>query len=268
MHGSSDASYLLTRQYNNADNLNARIDLHRRFSTNPYGWQRYVFDHFLAALPQRATVLEIGCGPADLWRTNLTRLPPGWRITLADFSPGMLAAARQALASSPQFTYEVADAQSLPFPDAAFDAAVANHMLYHVPDRPKALAELRRVLKPNGTLFAATNGADHLAELANLTRRANALDGWRGTPELVSAFSLENGREQLAPFFAHVDLDAYNDALEVEETEPLVSYMRSLQGGDQLSPEQIARFRQVIDDEIAIHGTVHITKSAGLFIAT
>ena len=54
----------LTEQYRNAANLDARIDLHSRFSTNPLNWYRWLFDHL--ALPEGARVLELGCGPAKL----------------------------------------------------------------------------------------------------------------------------------------------------------------------------------------------------------
>ena len=47
---------------------------------------------------------------------------------------------------------EVADVQDLPFPDASFDAVIANHMLFHVEDRPRALGEIVRVLRPDGRL--------------------------------------------------------------------------------------------------------------------
>jgi SAM-dependent methyltransferase len=268
MTGPNDPTYLLTRQYSNAEKLNVRIDLHRRFSTNPYGWHCFVFDHLLAALPRHAVILEIGCGPADLWRTTLDRLPPDWHVTLADFSPGMLDAARQALAPSLQFIFAVADAQSLPFPDAAFDAAVANHMLYHVPDRAKALSELRRVLKPTGVLFAATNGERHMAELTDFATQASTLEAWRGTAELIAAFSLENARDQLASYFPKVALAPYDDALDVTEAAPLIAYIQSLYGGTQLSPDQLTRLHHSVDDQIAAHGAVHITKSAGLFIAS
>jgi SAM-dependent methyltransferase len=264
----NDPAYLLTRQYNTADNLNARIALHRRFSTNHYGWQRFVFDHLLAILPAQARILEVGCGPADLWRTNLDRLPPGWRITLADFSPGMLDAARHALASPAQFTSEVADAQSLPFADAAFGGALANHMLYHVPDRAKALAELRRVLKPNATLFAATNGERHLIDLGELLRQAGAHDAWWRDTTAGSPFSIENGLQQLAQHFPHVDLRLYDDALEITETDPLVAYVLSTYGREHMTDAGLARFRQVVDQEITAHGSIHITKSTGLFIAS
>jgi len=75
-------------QYRDASNLNARIALHRRFSTNKAGWTRWVFDQL--ALPQECAILELGCGPADLWQQNAGCIPEGWHITLSDFSPGMV----------------------------------------------------------------------------------------------------------------------------------------------------------------------------------
>ena len=90
------AQSMLRQQYQTDANLTARIDLHRRFSANPYPWHRWVFDHL--ALPADARVLELGCGPADLWRENAGRIPAGWDITLTDFSEGMVAAAQRNLA--------------------------------------------------------------------------------------------------------------------------------------------------------------------------
>ena len=48
-----------------------------------------------------------------------------------------------------------------PYDDASFDAVIANHMLFHVPDRAKALAEMRRVLRPGGKLYTSTMGETH-----------------------------------------------------------------------------------------------------------
>jgi hypothetical protein len=78
----SDSTYLREQQYKDASNLNARIELHRRFSTNRYSLFRWIFDHLLAALGPEARILDVGCGPAQLWKRNLDRLPPGWQITL------------------------------------------------------------------------------------------------------------------------------------------------------------------------------------------
>ena len=78
----------LACQYRNASNLNARIDLHQRFSTNKYGWQRWIFDQL--DLPLQCRILELGCGPGNLWLENLDRIPESWDIVLSDFSAGML----------------------------------------------------------------------------------------------------------------------------------------------------------------------------------
>src|SRR3954453_4717747 len=103
----TDPAYLRADQYRDASNLNARIALHERFSTNPYGWHRWVFDHLRFA-PQ-ARLLELGCGAASLWRENRARIPNGWEIFLSDFSPGMAQEARCGLeGSGKEFRYLVA----------------------------------------------------------------------------------------------------------------------------------------------------------------
>jgi ubiquinone/menaquinone biosynthesis C-methylase UbiE len=45
------------------------------------------------------------------------------------------------------FKHEVVDIQLVPYADATFDAVIANHMLYHVPDLKKGMSEMRRILK-------------------------------------------------------------------------------------------------------------------------
>ena len=55
----------------------------------------------------------------------------------------------------------VIDAQSIPFARWSFDAVIANSMLYHVPDRARALAEIQRILKPSGRFYASTIGEQH-----------------------------------------------------------------------------------------------------------
>ncbi len=142
----------LASQYGAASILNTRLQFHDRFSINRYGWHRWVFDQFHLKSP--STILELGCGAGALWRENLDRVLESWHITLTDFSEGMLKQARQNLAGGSVFEFRKVDAQikPLPFADASFDAVIANHMLYHVPDRQSVLLEIRRVLKPNGRL--------------------------------------------------------------------------------------------------------------------
>ena len=264
----ADQHYLLGEQYKSAANLTARIELHRRFSVNSYGWQRWVFDHL--DLPDVCRVLELGCGPADLWRENLHRLPAGWDITLSDLSPGMLEQARQALAAvglNPLPRCQVIDAQAIPAADATFDAVIANHMLYHVPDRPRALAEIRRVLKPGGRLYAATVSVGHLSELRRLVQQI--IPSAPDSDPAGQAFGLENGAAQLAPWFGAVERHDYQDALVVSELEPLIAYIVSSRvwlgiGGADAALEQLARGLQ---QRLAADGAIHISKASGLFIA-
>ncbi len=271
-----DQRYLRDHQYRDASNLNARIALHRRFSTNSYPFTRWEFDHYVdrapamyEPLPEHARVLELGAGPATLWRENLTRVPSGWSITLTDLSPGMLTEARQNLGNAAaRFNFREVDAQALPFEDAAFDAVIANHMLYHVPDRARALSEIARVLQPGGRLFAATNGSANMAGSTELRRLYD-------TDELIEegkrinslSFNLENGLEQLESHFSEVNISRYADSLIVDEAEPLVAYIRS--GSPTLhDPEKATAFTERIRDEMVRRGgVIEIQKDVGVFIA-
>ena len=258
---SLDDRKYLEKQYKDSTNLQARSSLHQRFSANKYGWQSWVFDHF--DLPAGCRILELGCGPGTLWLDNLSRIPIGWEILLSDFSVGMLEAARQNLSSHRQFQFKVIDAQSIPLEDGYFDAVIANHMLYHVPNRPAALAEIRRVLKPAGRLYASTGGYQHLVELAGLVGRFNhAVASWGMD---TNSFILENGIAQLSPWFNEVKLYRYENCLEVTEAAPLVDYI--LSGRPRIQPERQSEFREFIAHELeAQAGSFHVTIDTGLFV--
>jgi ubiquinone/menaquinone biosynthesis C-methylase UbiE len=258
----ADQNYL-REQYKNAANLNDRIQLHVRFSTNRYDFHMWVFDQLKLGADSR--VLELGCGPGSLWRPNLARIPAGWQITLTDLSPGMLEEARANLASAHPFAFEQADAQALPFADASFDAVIANHMLYHVPDRAKAFAEIRRVLRPAGRFYAATNGEKALQEIHTLVQQFDPTIGLWGRPG-TNGFTLEGGGTELSEWFSHVTVHRQENALVVTEAEPLVAFVASF-AGDILAGARRAEFTRVVEQRIATDGAIHITKDTGLFEA-
>jgi len=258
----TNQDYLRSDQYQNASNLNARIQLHRRFSTNTYGWMFWIFDQL--RLPSRSHILDVGCGPCDLWFGNYERIPHGWQITLSDFSPGMLDQGRDKLSPHQrEFGFLVADAQALPFENETFDAVIANSMLYHVPDRPRALSEIHRVLVPGGRLFAATNGENHMREARELLR---SIDPKAKMATAADEFGLENGFDQLTLFFSEVTLHRYEDGLVVTEAEPLVAYILSTKRSAMLNdnPEPLTR---LIKERIHQDKAVYITKDGGLFEA-
>lgn len=258
----NDPMYLAV-QYKDASNLKARSGLHERFSVNPYHWHPFVFDHL--DMPAECRLLELGCGPGFLWLANLDRIPAGWDITLSDFSTGMLEETRNNLEKRHPFQFKVIDTQSIPFEGRSFDAVIANHMLYHVPDIPAALAEIRRVLKPGGHFYTATNGARHLAELAGLMAKFDSALKYWGT--LGLSFRLENAPALLSPFFTDIHLFRYEDALEVTEVDPLLDYALSGSAGTVVH-EKRAHFREFLCREMeASSGVIHITKEAGLFVS-
>ena len=261
----SNQAYLLTDQYKDSSNLNARIQLHQRFSTNKYDWHRWVFDQLKIA--SGSQILELGCGPAWLWRNNLDRIPADWHIMLSDFSAGMLQEAQRQLSTSQHpFSFAVIDAQAIPLADASLDVVIANHMLYHVPDRAKALSEIQRVLKPGGRFYAATGGEKHLQEAEELLGRVFSESLWNYN-DGKKPFTLESGAEELAEWFSQVTLHLYEDGLIVTEVEPLMTYFLSTRAKSQLVDEKLQKLREIVEQEIAQHGSIYITKSTGLFEA-
>ncbi len=261
-------NYLRSQQYKDSSNLNARVSLHDRFSTNPQGWFAWIIEQI--DLPPDCRILELGCGTGQLWHAILQQrgmkhLPEGWQVTLSDFSEGMLAQARETLADYAGFDFQVIDAQSIPFEDAHFDAVIANHMLYHVPDRPRALREIRRVLKPGGRLYATTIGEKHMQELLSLTDRFDP-SGRTEQMKMGGEFSLESGLAQLQQVFHTVRMERYPDSLHVTEAAPLVSYLMSSAGFEAEDRKtEFAAFIERIFEENG--GVLDITKDSGMFTA-
>jgi ubiquinone/menaquinone biosynthesis C-methylase UbiE len=260
----TDQQYLKADQYRDSSNLDARVVIHQRFSTNPYGWFKWVFDTLLK-LPENAKILELGCGHGLLWKENIDRIPAGWNITLSDLSSGMLDAAwRNLVVSGRAFQFKEIDAQSIPFEDGTFDAVLANHMLYHVPDRPKAIAEIKRVLKPAGRLIATTVGENHVKEMMDWYARVHVSKVWES---FANPFTLENGLEQLQPFFSKVSLSRYEDNLQVIEIEPLIAYIRSGVRVTELSEDELSNLQHDLEKELKENGRIFISKDSGLFEA-
>jgi len=109
----------------------------------------------IIAQKQPGRVLDAGCGTGEF----------ASRITVAevvciDISPAAVEAARARGLSA-----QVADIQNLPFKDNSFDVVSCNWVLYHLPNRKKGIAELHRVLRPEGFLMGIYNADDHLREL-------------------------------------------------------------------------------------------------------
>jgi SAM-dependent methyltransferase len=254
----------VAEQYKTPHNLNARAQLHNRFSINPYPWLQWVFDHL--SLTPGTRLLEIGGGPGSLWHENRQRLSPAIEIIFTDQSTGMITQAISTLGDLPQFRFGVADAQSLPFATASFDVVIANHMLYHVPDRERAVAEIRRVLRPTGRFFAATNDHAHMQELRELPDAY--MLGLSQRPSSNERFPFDAATEKFSQHFGQVQLHRYHNGLVIPDANALADYMLSGIMLTQLPADGEAAFRQWLHDHIATQGPLKVTSAVGLFEST
>jgi SAM-dependent methyltransferase len=179
-----DDPEVVRAEYGSERGLETRMAA-QRFGTGPNA-RDIVVAAAAEAAPRR--VLDVGCGTGDL--TERLRRELGADVVAVDQSERMVELTR-----GRGIDARVADVQELPFPDGSFDAVVAAWVLFHVPEVPRALDELARVLRPGGRLVAATNSNEHLQELYDLLELGR----------MPFAFSSENGEELLRARFSRVE---------------------------------------------------------------
>ena len=100
-------------------------------------------------------VLDVGCGTGVLARAAADRVAADGQVTGLDLNEGMLAVAQRL---RPQIDWRQGDATHLPFADESFDVVMSQFALMYFPDRPAALKEMARVLRPGGRLVIAVWG--------------------------------------------------------------------------------------------------------------
>lgn len=145
-------------------------------------------------LDREMTVLELACGTGLL----SVRLAGSVKLLEAtDFSEEMIRQAKAKTHSS-RLRFSVQDATSLPYAEETFDAAVISNALHIMPEPEKALAEIRRVLKPGGILIAPTFTASGSIS-GRMRIRFMELSGFKvfhkWTPQEYLDFLKENGFE-------------------------------------------------------------------------
>jgi SAM-dependent methyltransferase len=222
----TDRGYLTGVQYRDDTNLAARQSVYA-FQQPRIDLAATVLD--LAGLAGSETVLDIGCGNGP-YLAELTRRGHRGRLAGADLSPGMLAVTRTVAAGA---ALTVADAQALPFADAAADVTLAPHMLYHVPDRAAAATELRRITKPGGQLLVVLNGAGHVQQLGQLATEAALMlglpsAGIRAEYQTYLAMTLDTGTELLSRVFGSVQRHDFPAELVFRSAGPVAAYLASM----------------------------------------
>ncbi|AZO04500.1 methyltransferase domain-containing protein [Mesorhizobium sp. M2A.F.Ca.ET.037.01.1.1] len=117
-------------------------------------WSQRLAPKFIdfAGLAPGETILDVGCGTGSL-TFELAKSADLAEIQAIDFSPVFVAATKEKN-TDPRITISQADATALPFADNAFDRALALLVLHFVPEAGKAVAEMRRVVRPGGIVAA------------------------------------------------------------------------------------------------------------------
>lgn len=140
-------------EYLTLDGLETRIATHRDFSAHPESVSEDVYA--LGGFTPQATLLDVGCGTASFLQFLRDRQHQG-RLSAIDTSQRAIDAAREVADDA-----QVASATQLPYRDDTFDVVVARHMLYHVDNPERAIAEAQRVLRGGGTFVATVNLTGH-----------------------------------------------------------------------------------------------------------
>ena len=246
-------------QYASSANLSTRISIHAKYSTNKQGFGNWIAAHY--PISAGMSVLELGCGTGEIWLNQRALVENCSSIILTDFSEGMLAKAKDTLKMYPNIEYAVVDIQNIPYADNSFDIVIANMMLYHVPDIPKGLSEVRRVLRDGGTFCCATYGENGIMEyLAGLFREYGVKE------EANHTFTLQNGKAQLQKYFHEVERYDYEDSLEVTDMSDLADYISSLTGMSSLRALPRETVVQVLS-EAAVDGMLRVPKEYGMFLS-
>lgn len=270
----TDRGFLTSQMYATDEPLAVRIRTHQQYTQPKMDFTNWVLEH----VPWRSdnVVLDIGCGSGAYVEVVCARLTPGGRLLGADLSMGML----QDLAAKPLSDKVVlinADAAFLPLPDASCDVILANHMLYHVPEIERALAEFRRVLRPRGYLIAATNARYSMETFFN--EIVSACEGLGYPCEIPTSaartrFTLENGAALIEPFFTDVKRYTFESHLVFPDAPPAVAYVNSLRHvysphlPEGLSWEALmARVRRQIASAVDARGEYRVAKTSGVFVA-
>jgi ubiquinone/menaquinone biosynthesis C-methylase UbiE len=256
------------RQYATVDPLKTRMETHRRYEE-----RRVDLDaecRAALALAGDETLLDIGCGPGRF----LLYLRLGGhtgRLLGLDQSAAMLAeGAAAANAAGVAFGWLRGDACAMPFRAGVAQRVVTRHMLYHVPDIPRALAECARVLRPDGQFLATTNARSSLPRIDALLDDLARAFSLPTPPNIAAPFCIENAPEQLRAAGFEVRETRIANALIFSTPEPIVAYAASIlpTSDPRLRAEQerwlLAEARQRLS---ALGGVWRDPKDVGIYVA-
>jgi malonyl-CoA O-methyltransferase len=182
-------------------------------------------DYLDARAPQG--VLDLGCGPGFASAAMKKRWPRS-RVLALDLALPMLREARRRASFWRPFDRVCADACALPLAEASMDLVFSSLCLQWVGELPRALAEVRRVLRDGGLFVFSTFGPDTLAEL----REAYLESGEAQPPVSPFAAIQQVGDALVAAGFRDPVLDREHYTLTYRDVPTLLGELRAIGAGD------------------------------------
>lgn len=255
-------SETVKQQYSDDKNLAARMKLHNKHRTNKQEFNDWLWDQY--DFSEGFHILELGCGNGVKWEGKIEKLS-GCTVVFTDFSDGMVNIVREKFANYAFVSCMQMDIQNIVYPDASFDAVIANHMLYHVPNLTKALSEVRRVLKTEGTFYAATNGDKGMPYY--LHQVFKHFDENTTAFKEQYSFTLQNGFEALNRHFSAVKMVEYKNSLSITDTGDLMGWIKSSIVMESHPESEIDQLYDYFEEIRIKKGTINIPLEVGIFIS-
>lgn len=244
-------------QYATPENLQNRINIHLKYSTNKKGFSNWIFEQY--EILDGDQILELGCGDVSFWSDKLSILPENITLNLTDFCVGMLKTAVRNIVDK-RVSFHQVDIQNIPFAENSFNCVFANMMLYHVPNLNQALSEVNRVLCKKGKFYTTTFGENGILKFLS-----EVFSDYGITAAKDNTFTLQNGADILKTHFSNVKRLDYKDSLAITNSADLVEYALTL--------NPIVNFSQIpketmiaLLDERKIDGIITVPKEYGMFI--
>jgi ubiquinone/menaquinone biosynthesis C-methylase UbiE len=213
-------------QYSTIDNISTRISFHKNFSRshtdlNDWLWQNYSF-------VKCSKILDIGCGTGTFWNSKDCSVDLLSNVTFADKSASMLL---ETLKNTKNLicdkSYIIEDICSLSFRDNTFDFIICHSMLHYAEDKIKALKEIRRVIKNNGTIFISTPSSVNMNQIYKIIYDIDP--NVPISKRQVLTFVEENAEILLHKFFRQVNKKLFCEQLIVKKPSAIIEYVKSIQ---------------------------------------
>jgi SAM-dependent methyltransferase len=250
----TDRNALRTESYADPTKLKTRMAVYEY--QKPRHDLRTHVNEFLADID--GPILDAGCG-AGAYTRSLRATHPDQLVVAADLSAGM-AAAGGAPAT-------VVDVTALPFADGSFGAATALHMLYHLPSPADGIAELKRVLRPGGTLVISTNALGDKAELRQVHSDAAADVGFALSHDGPAArFNLDEAETVAQRYFATVYRRDLESTVTVPIPDPVVAFIDSTRAWYGDGTDVIAHVQRRVEEVIAREGAFRFRTHSGFLV--